>query len=103
MGAAPVSGVPIMRPERTASLTASHAINTWYVASISPIFPLMSDAWPGSGMTFYDDSEAAVDASTWPLCGRVVAALLSLPGSGAAPRPGGLEEKTEPCTTGASG
>lgn len=63
----------------------SLACGTWYEWSLA-----MGDAWFGFAIaerkvTFYDDGRAPVSVSTWPLCGRAVAALLSLPGAGASP------------------
>ncbi|KAL2167895.1 hypothetical protein VTG60DRAFT_682 [Thermothelomyces hinnuleus] len=63
----------------------SLACATWYEWSLA-----LGDAWFGfqikdRKVTFYDDGKTVVNVSTWDLCGRAVAALLSLPESGASP------------------
>lgn len=63
----------------------SLACSMWYEWSLA-----LGDAWFGfrirdRKVTFCDDGETPVDVSTWQLCGRAVAALLSLPESGASP------------------
>lgn len=61
------------------------ACGTWYEWSLA-----LGDQWFGfqikdRKVTFYDDGKTTVNVSTWDLCGRAVAALLSLPESGASP------------------
>ncbi|KAK3302865.1 uncharacterized protein B0T15DRAFT_437868 [Chaetomium strumarium] len=63
----------------------SLACGTWYEWSLA-----LGDAWFGfqikdRKVTFFDDGKTIVNVSTWEMCGRAVAALLSLPESGASP------------------
>lgn len=63
----------------------SLACGIWYEWSLA-----LGDAWFGfqikdRRVTFYDDGKTPLNVSTWPLCGRAVAALLSLPENGASP------------------
>jgi uncharacterized protein YbjT (DUF2867 family) len=58
---------------------------TWYEWSVA-----LGESWfgfiiPERKVTFFDDGETHVSVSTWPQCGRAVAALLSLSKSGASP------------------
>jgi hypothetical protein len=63
----------------------SLACGTWYEWSVA-----LGESWfgftiPERKVTFFDDGETRVNVSTWPQCGRAVAALLSLPVTGASP------------------
>ncbi|KAL9112782.1 MAG: hypothetical protein Q9227_003085 [Pyrenula ochraceoflavens] len=72
----------------------SLACGTWYEWSVA-----LGESWFGftiseRKVTFFDDGETFVNVSTWPQCGRAVAALLSLPENGASPSLAGW--KNEP-------
>ncbi|KAI1084689.1 hypothetical protein F5B20DRAFT_217916 [Whalleya microplaca] len=63
----------------------SLACGTWYEWSLA-----LGEKWfgftiPERKVTFFDDGKTVVNVSTWSLCGRAIAALLSLPESGASP------------------
>ena len=57
----------------------------WYEWSLA-----LPEAWfgftiPEKKVTFFDDGRTKINVSTWDQCGRALAALLSLPESGASP------------------
>jgi hypothetical protein len=71
--------------ERLGVSYVSLACGTWYEWSVA-----LGESWfgftiPDRKVTFFDDGETHVNVSTWPQCGRAVAALLSLPVTGASP------------------
>lgn len=71
--------------ERLGVSYVSLACGTWYEWSLA-----LGECWfgftiPERKVTFFDDGETKVGVSTWPQCGRALAALLSLPESGASP------------------
>ncbi|RYP41380.1 hypothetical protein DL767_001018 [Monosporascus sp. MG133] len=74
----------------------SLACGTWYEWSLA-----LGDAWFGFEIasrkaTLYDDGRTPVHVSTWTLCGRAVAALLSLPVSSDSSSPCLADWKNEP-------
>jgi hypothetical protein len=71
--------------ERLSISYISLACGTWYEWSVA-----LGESWfgftiPERKVTFFDDGLSRVNVSTWPHCGRAVAALLSLPENGASP------------------
>ena len=57
----------------------------WYEWSLA-----LGEQWFGfdiknKKVTFFDDGKTCINVSTWAMCGRALAALLSLPESGASP------------------
>ena len=57
----------------------------WYEFSLAAKKPFFGFDIADRSVTFYDDGQTKIDVSTWDQCGRAIAALLSLPESGAAP------------------
>ncbi|KAH9884717.1 hypothetical protein F4778DRAFT_799959 [Xylariomycetidae sp. FL2044] len=63
----------------------SLACGVWYEWSLALGEPWFGFAIAARKATFFDDGQTAVRVSTWTQCGRAVAALLSLPETGASP------------------
>ena len=57
----------------------------WYEWSLSTGEPWFGFDIANKKVTFMDDGKTMIDTSTWDQCGRALAALLSLPESGAKP------------------
>ncbi|KAF2492505.1 NAD(P)-binding protein [Lophium mytilinum] len=57
----------------------------WYEWSLALKKPFFGFDIEDRSVTFYDDGKTRIDVSTWDQCGRAIAALLSLPESGASP------------------
>lgn len=70
------------------SLGASYIVMVcgfWYEWSLGLGEPWFGFDFKNRTVTFFDDGKTVVNVSTWKQCGRALAALLSLPESGASP------------------
>ncbi|KAI4600105.1 hypothetical protein KJ359_001207 [Pestalotiopsis sp. 9143b] len=97
-GSEPMGAVVLKQLAEIESLGLSYVslvCGAWYEWSLA-----LGESWfgftiPARKVTLFDDGETAVTVSTWPQCGRAVAALLSLPETDASPS---LSDwKNEPC------
>jgi uncharacterized protein YbjT (DUF2867 family) len=71
--------------ERLGVAYVSLACAVWYEWSLALGEPWFGFDIKARKVTFFDDGKTVVNTSTWEQCGRAVAALLSLPETGASP------------------
>lgn len=71
--------------EKSGSAYVVLVCGQWYEWSLALPKPWFGFDIRQREVTFYDDGKTRVNVSTWDQCGRAVAALLSLPESGASP------------------
>ncbi|KAF2096951.1 NAD(P)-binding protein [Rhizodiscina lignyota] len=87
-GSHPYAAQALQKLAEVESVGASYVVlvcGYWYEWSLALGEPWFGFEIKKRTVTFFDDGKTRINGSTWPQCGRALAALLSLPESGSSP------------------